>query len=51
METQDLHGTVVPNLAGFSTMNLFFKLLLPTPCAPINTNVFRWKGGIFATSS
>lgn len=32
-------------------MNLFFKLLRPTPWAPINTNVFLWKGGILATSS
>lgn len=47
----NLHGTVVPNLVGFNTMNLFFKLLRPTPWAPINTNVLRWKGGILATSS
>lgn len=48
---EDLHGTVVPNLVGFNTMNLFFKLLRPTPWAPINTKVFLWKGGILATSS
>lgn len=29
--THNLHGTVVPNLVGFNTMNLFFKLLRPTP--------------------
>lgn len=45
------HGTVVPNLVGFSTINLFFKLLRPTPWAPIKTSVFLWKGGILATSS
>lgn len=36
----NLHGTVVPNLVGFSTINLFFKLLRPTPWAPIKTSVF-----------
>jgi len=36
----NLHGTVVPNLVGFSTINLFFKLLPPTPRAPIKTSVF-----------
>lgn len=45
------HGTVVPYRSGFMKISLFFKLLLPTPWAPIRTSVFLWNGGILATSS
>lgn len=42
---------MVPNRLGLRIMSLFFRLRRPTPCAPIRTRVFLWKGGIFATSS
>lgn len=35
-----LRGIVVPNLDRSDRINLFFKVLLPTPCAPVNENSY-----------